>query len=200
MKQSEEGESVTVRNMDTNQWEAAQVVRNCDMPRSYIVRTNDREYRRNRIHSRESTREPPKSSPYIDVTLSFDPTTSSPNMTDSNNTMSQSESIGNIKNSIVNSRPQRNVKEPARPLSDNEELVLAKGLNYAISPKSIPKEGTIAEVESSKRPLPSVIPDQIRFETAKCLISAKPPRLNLTHEESKALNNLRSDSDYNPSD
>ncbi|GJQ69624.1 hypothetical protein Trydic_g6712 [Trypoxylus dichotomus] len=95
MKQLQEGQSVTVRNMDTNQWEAAQVVRN-------------------RIHLRESTQEPPKFSPYIDVTLSSDPTTSSPNITDSNNTMSQSESIGNVKNSLVNSRPQRNVKEPAR--------------------------------------------------------------------------------------
>ncbi|GJQ73750.1 hypothetical protein Trydic_g14082 [Trypoxylus dichotomus] len=58
MKQLEEGQSVTVRNMDTNKWEAAQVVRNFDTPRSYIVRTNDREYRRNRIHLRESRQEP----------------------------------------------------------------------------------------------------------------------------------------------
>ncbi|GJQ76401.1 hypothetical protein Trydic_g2117 [Trypoxylus dichotomus] len=39
MKQLEEGQSVTVRNMDTDQWEAAQVVRNCDTPRSYGVKT-----------------------------------------------------------------------------------------------------------------------------------------------------------------
>ncbi|GJQ73953.1 hypothetical protein Trydic_g18887 [Trypoxylus dichotomus] len=80
-------------------------------------------------------------------------------------------------------------------LSDNEELALAKGLNYSISHKSIPKEGIIAEVESSIRSLPSVIADQIRFKTAKRLISAKPPRSTLTHEETKALKNLRSDPD-----
>ncbi|GJQ70996.1 hypothetical protein Trydic_g909 [Trypoxylus dichotomus] len=83
----------------------------------------------------------------------------------------------------------------SRPLSANEELVLAKGLNYVISSKSIPKEGIIAEEESSIRTLPSVIADQIRYETAKCLISAKPPRSNLLREETKALKNLQSDPD-----
>ncbi|GJQ81290.1 hypothetical protein Trydic_g9530 [Trypoxylus dichotomus] len=90
-------------------------------------------------------------------------------------------------------KPKVVVNLSSRPLSDNEELVLAKGLNYAISPKGIPKEGIIAEVESSIRSLLSVIANQIRFETTKCLVSAKPPRSNLTREETKTLKNLQSD-------
>ncbi|GJQ70759.1 hypothetical protein Trydic_g691 [Trypoxylus dichotomus] len=90
-------------------------------------------------------------------------------------------------------KPKIVVNLSSRPLSDNEELVLAKGVNYAISSKSIPKEGIIAKVEFSIRSLPSVNADQIRFETAKCLIWAKPPRSNLKHEETKALKNLRSE-------
>ncbi|GJQ84196.1 hypothetical protein Trydic_g2868 [Trypoxylus dichotomus] len=64
-------------------------------------------------------------------------------------------------------KPKVVVNLSSRPLSDNEELVLAKGLNYAIK--------------------------KIRFETAKYLISAKPS--NLAHEETKALKNLQSDPD-----
>ncbi|GJQ71066.1 hypothetical protein Trydic_g975 [Trypoxylus dichotomus] len=61
-------------------------------------------------------------------------------------------------------KPKVAVNLSSRPLSDNEELVLANGLNYAISPNSIPKEGIIAEVESSIRSLPSVIaePNPVR--------------------------------------
>ncbi|GJQ74370.1 hypothetical protein Trydic_g21245 [Trypoxylus dichotomus] len=87
-------------------------------------------------------------------------------------------------------KPNIVVNMSSRLLSDNKELVLAKGLNYAISYNSITKGGIIAEVESSICVLLSVIADQIRFETAKCLISVKPPRSNLTHEETKALKNL----------
>ncbi|GJQ74186.1 hypothetical protein Trydic_g19099 [Trypoxylus dichotomus] len=78
-------------------------------------------------------------------------------------------------------KPKIVVNLSSRPLSDNEELVLAKGLNYAVSPK----EGIITELKLSIGTLPSVTADQIRFETAKCLISANPPRSNLTHEEIK---------------
>ncbi|GJQ65770.1 hypothetical protein Trydic_g3904 [Trypoxylus dichotomus] len=76
-------------------------------------------------------------------------------------------------------KPKIVVNLSFRSISDIEQLVLAKGLNYALSPESIPKEGIIAEVESSIGALPSVIADQIRFETAKCLISAKPAHSNL---------------------
>ncbi|GJQ73162.1 hypothetical protein Trydic_g1788 [Trypoxylus dichotomus] len=41
-------------------------------------------------------------------------------------------------------KPKVVVNLSSRLLYDNEELVLAKDLNYAISPKSIPKEGVIA--------------------------------------------------------
>ncbi|GJQ74312.1 hypothetical protein Trydic_g21197 [Trypoxylus dichotomus] len=61
----------------------------------------------------------------------------------------------------------------SKTFSYSEELVLAKGLNYAIFPKSNPKEGTIAEVESFMCGLPSVIADQIRFEITKYLILEK---------------------------
>ncbi|GJQ75348.1 hypothetical protein Trydic_g23527 [Trypoxylus dichotomus] len=83
----------------------------------------------------------------------------------------------------------------SRPLSNSEELILTKGLNYTISPKSNPNEVIIAEVKSSIRPLLSAIVYQILFQTAKCLISAKPPRSNLTHEETTALGNLPSNPD-----
>ncbi|GJQ83236.1 hypothetical protein Trydic_g8834 [Trypoxylus dichotomus] len=64
-------------------------------------------------------------------------------------------------------RPNVVVKLSSRPLSDNEGLVLAKGLNFAVSPKNIPTEGIIDEVESSIGALPSVVDDQVRFESAK---------------------------------
>ncbi|GJQ70973.1 hypothetical protein Trydic_g888 [Trypoxylus dichotomus] len=76
------------------------------------------------------------------------------------------------------------------PLSDSRELSACQRTKLRYIPKSIPKKGIIAEVESTIRALPSVIADQIRFEAVKCIISAKPPSSNLTHEDTKALRNL----------
>ncbi|GJQ71749.1 hypothetical protein Trydic_g11442 [Trypoxylus dichotomus] len=102
-----------------------------------------------------------------------------------------------VRGANANWRGSRGPREDERhpPLFDSYELVLTKGLNYALPLNSIPKEGITPEVEFSIWALPSVIVDQIRFETAKCFISGKPLRSNLTDVETEALRNLQSHSD-----
>ncbi|GJQ76946.1 hypothetical protein Trydic_g15143 [Trypoxylus dichotomus] len=71
----------------------------------------------------------------------------------------------------------------------NEELTLAKELNFTASLKVF-----LRRVLSLKWSLLYAL-YRVRFETGKCLISAKPPYSNLTYEETKALRNSGCDPD-----
>lgn len=77
-------------------------------------------------------------------------------------------------------------------LSKDEESILSKGLNFSVAPKIVPTDDIIASVEASVTSLPKATADEIRFETAKCLRSAKPPKPNISRAERYALSNLKS--------
>ena len=80
-----------------------------------------------------------------------------------------------------------------RNLSQEEVSVLAKGGNFAITPKEIPKEEIIANLESALRFLPEEKAQELRTETARILKKAKPPKSNLKPREFKAIRELNKD-------
>ena len=78
-------------------------------------------------------------------------------------------------------------------MSQEEVSVLAKGGNFAITPKEIPKEEIIANLESALRFLPEEKAQELRTETARILKKAKPPKSNLKPREFKAIRELNKD-------
>ncbi|XP_046406217.1 uncharacterized protein LOC124171123 [Ischnura elegans] len=78
-------------------------------------------------------------------------------------------------------------------LNESTTEVLAKGLNFAITPRDIPRETIITEVESGIRKLPKTVADEVREDVARILRSAKPPKSNITPKERAALKALRED-------
>ena len=80
-----------------------------------------------------------------------------------------------------------------KKLSTEEQNVLAKGGNYAVTPKEIPKEQIIANIETAIRSLPEEQAVTIRTETSCILRKAKPPKRNLTNKKFKALKDLNTD-------
>ncbi|XP_063914171.1 uncharacterized protein LOC135130643 [Zophobas morio] len=81
------------------------------------------------------------------------------------------------------------------PLSESENTLLSKGLNFAIAPKTIPTKEIISAVEIFIRNLPRKTADSIHFETAKILHLARPPKPNLSKEERTALTSLKTNTD-----
>ena len=85
----------------------------------------------------------------------------------------------------------------SRQLSVGENTVLAKGLNFAPTPRTIPIRRIVAAVEDGLRKLRT---DQGKLEDARnsiigILQKARPPPSNLSPEECRALSSLRRDSD-----
>ena len=74
-------------------------------------------------------------------------------------------------------RVVRNVS--SRILSEDEEKVLALGLNFAIAPKRIPFTDTIAATESTARQLNSDKAEQLRIGVSEALSRARTPKSNL---------------------
>ncbi|XP_071444026.1 uncharacterized protein [Hetaerina americana] len=69
--------------------------------------------------------------------------------------------------------------------------ILSKGLNFAIAPTKIPKEEIVTEVEYAIRKLPKGDADEIREDVARILRNARPPKMNITGAERRALSDLR---------
>ncbi|XP_076396721.1 uncharacterized protein LOC143265924 [Megachile rotundata] len=77
------------------------------------------------------------------------------------------------------------------PLTPDTLSVLAKGHKFAITPKSIPTEEIISQVENAIHNLPTEQANEIRRLTTNTLKSAKAPTSNLTKSEQKALQDIR---------
>ncbi|XP_044151431.1 uncharacterized protein LOC122939429 [Bufo gargarizans] len=73
--------------------------------------------------------------------------------------------------------------------------VLAKGLNFAITPRTIPIVDIISATEASihSNKVPHGEDEQLRLKVSAALASAKPPPSNLTREERKAVTSLKKD-------
>lgn len=80
-----------------------------------------------------------------------------------------------------------------RPLVTNEEEVLALGLNFALSPRSIPTISIIASTESVARQRDPIAAEQLRSGVSEALNHSKTPKPNLSNCIRKALYELKID-------
>ena len=81
----------------------------------------------------------------------------------------------------------------SRILSDDETRVLQKGLNFAVTPKFIPKLDIISEIEDGIIGLSDANKELVRAEVVKTLASFRPTRSNISRGEREALKNLKND-------
>ena len=107
-----------------------------------------------------------------------------------------------------NSLLERNRKSSSKPVPRNwvvnlssksltqpQQSVLAKGLNFAVAPKKIPTPKIVASVEDALRRtnLPKDTVDKARSQVIGALNKAKKTTTNLYPEETKALSQLQKD-------
>ena len=79
-------------------------------------------------------------------------------------------------------------------LTEAEEKVLERGMNFAPTPKRIPKMDIVASVEAallSQRTLKPEKAEQARATVTNLLANAQPPRQNVSKDEWLALKSLR---------
>ena len=79
----------------------------------------------------------------------------------------------------------------SRSLNQSEKNVLAKGLNFAVSPDSIPHVEIITATESAIKhnKLNTSDAAQLRTKVTSCLVNAKLPNSNLNKKEREAIYN-----------
>jgi hypothetical protein len=76
------------------------------------------------------------------------------------------------------------------PIDENTTRLLEKGLNFAIAPRKIPFEDILCSIENSIKNLPDYAKEEIRQDCSVILRRVKPPKNNITKEESLALKSL----------
>ena len=74
-----------------------------------------------------------------------------------------------------------------------ETDLLAEGLNFSITSKTLPNKDNIATVEDAVKDLEKEEADTIRAKVSLTLQNSKPPKDNLSKDERKALKELQSD-------
>ncbi|KAK5645627.1 hypothetical protein RI129_004091 [Pyrocoelia pectoralis] len=83
----------------------------------------------------------------------------------------------------------------SKPLSENALNALAKGKNFAVTPKILPVEDIISNIEAGIRFLPVDTIEEIRYQSVRILRNAKPIKSNLTFSQRHALKELKGDKD-----
>jgi hypothetical protein len=78
-----------------------------------------------------------------------------------------------------------------RSLSSSEEKVLALGLNFALTPQSLPKEEIIQATEPTLHRLDKTTADEIRLDISQALRKHKNPKPNTTREDRSAIKSPR---------
>jgi hypothetical protein len=78
------------------------------------------------------------------------------------------------------------------PLEEAACSALSKGLNFAVTPRSVPIKDILCGVEKAIRTLPEETAEEIRQETVRILKGSNKPKDNLTGAERKALRALKS--------
>ena len=81
----------------------------------------------------------------------------------------------------------------SRQLTHIETDLLAKGLNFSITSKTLPNKDIIATIEDAVKDLEKEEADTIRAKVSLTLLNSKPPKDNLSRDERKALKELQSD-------
>jgi hypothetical protein len=87
------------------------------------------------------------------------------------------------------------INKSSRPLSTEEQNILEKGLNFAISDRKLPIKELIISTEEACAHMGenNTNKDLLRAEIVQCLSRAKPPKPNITSKERSALEGLRKD-------
>ena len=80
----------------------------------------------------------------------------------------------------------------SRLLIHIETNLLAKGLNFLITSKTLPNKDIIATIEDAVKDLEKEEADTIRAKVSLTLQNSKPPKDNLSKDERKALKELQS--------
>ena len=86
----------------------------------------------------------------------------------------------------------------SRPLDEIETHVLSYGLKHSVTPKHVPTDDIVPNVESvlaRQRELQESTKDDIRSRIASTLLSASLTDYNLTKDELHALKRLKNDKD-----
>ena len=81
----------------------------------------------------------------------------------------------------------------SRQLTLIETSLLAKGLNFSITSKTLPNKDIIATIEDAVKDYQKEEADTIRAKISLTLQNSKPPKDNLFNDEHKALKELQSD-------
>ena len=78
-------------------------------------------------------------------------------------------------------------------LTHIETDLLAKGLNFSITSKTLPNKNIIATIEDAVKDLEKEQTDTIRAKVSLTIHNSKPPKDNLSKDERKTLKELQSD-------
>ena len=81
----------------------------------------------------------------------------------------------------------------SRTLTETEVSLLKKGLNFAVTPTSVPATEIIAKIESAVRPLDTERADTVRRSVNTILQQAQLPTPNITKEQQEAFKSLKED-------
>ena len=81
----------------------------------------------------------------------------------------------------------------SRQLTHIETDLLAKGLNFSITSKTLPNKDIIATIEDAVKDLEKEEADTIPAKVSLTLQNYKPPMDNLSRDERKPLKELQSD-------
>ena len=79
----------------------------------------------------------------------------------------------------------------SRQLTHIETDLLAKGLNFSITSKTLPNKDIIATIEDAVKDLEKEETDTIRAKVSLTLQNFKPPKDSLCKDERKALKTLK---------
>ena len=81
----------------------------------------------------------------------------------------------------------------SRVLTNTEERILQRGLNFATTPRKIPSMDVIAAVEGAARRLNIEEGSELRGSVCGLLKRARPPPFSMHKEERAALKTLKQD-------
>ena len=92
--------------------------------------------------------------------------------------------------------PQRSVvNQSSKMLSTSQTAVLAKGLNFAPAPQSIPLKEIVSCVEYALQKVPQEAANDTRLPLISLLRDAKSPQRNIVAEEERAISALKRERD-----
>ena len=84
----------------------------------------------------------------------------------------------------------------SKQLSDQEKDLLAKGMNFCLTPTTVPKKEIIARVEDAIKNLPIEEADTVSAKVSLTLQATKTPKDNLSKQKCTTLKALKADKIY----